>query len=132
MYLTDSIADMLTRIRNAALVRDESVDIPFSRVKLAIAQIIKDEGFVSKIESLTKMNKKIIRLTLKYNKQKKNIISEIKRISTPGRRIYVGKDKLPRVKSGFGISIISTSKGIVTDSQARKLGVGGELICHIW
>lgn len=132
MYLTDSIGDMLTRIRNAVRVRDESVDIPFSRVKLAIAQIIKDEGFISKIETLTKRNKKIIKLSLKYSKLKKSLISEIKRISTPGRRIYIGKDKLPRVKSGFGVAIISTSKGMVTDSQARQMGIGGELICHIW
>lgn len=132
MYLTDSIGDMLTRIRNAARVGDETVDIPTSRVKLAIAQILKDEGFIGKIENLTKRNKKVIRLTLKYGKKKKNVISQIRRISTPGKRIYVGKEKLPRIRSGFGIAILSTSKGMITDSEARKQGVGGELICHVW
>lgn len=132
MYLTDSIGDMLTRIRNAVRVGEEVVDIPASRVKLAIAQIFKDEGYISKVESLTKRNKKIIRLTLKYGKKKKGVISGIKRVSTPGTRIYVGKDRIPRIRSGFGISIISTSKGIVTDSQARELGVGGELMCNVW
>jgi small subunit ribosomal protein S8 len=132
MYLTDSIGDMLTRIRNASKVGNETVDIPASRMKSAIAQILKDEGFIAKIESLTKRNKKIIRLTLKYGLKKKGIISQIKRISTPGKRIYVRKDKLPRIRSGFGTAIISTSKGIVTDSEARKLGLGGEVICYIW
>lgn len=132
MYLTDSIGDMLTRIRNAASVKDEAVDIPASRVKLAIAQILKNEGFISKTETLIKRNRKVIRLTLKYNKQKKNVIGGITRISTPGRRIYVGHDLIPRVKSGFGIAIISTSKGMATDSEARKLGIGGEVICHVW
>jgi len=132
MYLTDSIADMLTRIRNAASVKEEAVDVPASRVKLAIAHILKDEGFISKVESLTKRNRKVIRLTLKYNKRKQSVISEIRRMSTPGRRMYVGHNRLPRIKSGFGVSIISTSKGIMTDSEARKLGVGGEVICNVW
>ena len=132
MYLTDSIGDMLTRIRNAARIGDEAVDIPASRVKLAIANLLKDEGFVSKVESLTKRTKKVLRLTLKYGIKKKNIISSIKRISTPGKRIYVGKDRIPRIKSGFGIAILSTSKGIMTDEKARKMGIGGELICHVW
>jgi small subunit ribosomal protein S8 len=132
MYLTDSIGDMLTRIRNAARIGDEAVDIPASRVKLAIANLLKDEGFVSKVESLTKRTKKVLRLTLKYGVKKKNIISSIKRISTPGKRIYVGKDRIPRIRSGFGIAILSTSKGIMTDEKARKMGIGGELICHVW
>ena len=132
MYLTDPIADMLTRIRNAVRVADETVDIPSSRVKLAIAQILKDEGFISKVESLTKWNKKIIRLSLRYGKKKKSLISEIKRISTPGRRIYVGKSKIPTIKAGFGSTIVSTSKGIMTGAQAKSEGVGGELLCHIW
>ena len=132
MYLTDSIGDMLTRIRNASKVGDESVDIPASRVKAAIAQILKDEGYVAKVEALTKRNKKVIRLTLKYGKKKKGVISELRRISTPGKRIYIGKDKLPRVRSGFGTALISTSKGIMTDSEARKQGVGGELLCLVW
>jgi len=132
MYLTDSIGDMLTRIRNAARVGDETVDIPASTVKQAIAQIFKDEGYVSKIESLTKRNKKVIRMTLKYGKKKKNIMTEIKRISKPGRRIYINRTEIPVVKSGFGIAIISTSKGIMTDGEARKIGLGGELLCQVW
>jgi len=132
MYLTDSIGDMLTRIRNALRVGDETVDIPASRVKLAIANILKDEGFVSKVEALAKRNKKIIRVSLKYGKKKKGVISVIKRISTPGRRIYSGKNAIPMIRSGFGLAIISTSKGIMTDSKARELGVGGEVICHVW
>ena len=132
MYLTDSIGDMLTRIRNAARVKDEVADIPASRVKLAIAQILKDEGYISKVESIMKRNKKTIRVTLKYGKKKESIIRGIKRISTPGRRIYKGKDSIPRIRSGFGISLISTSKGILTDSAARQQKVGGEMICHVW
>jgi len=132
MYLTDSIGDMLTRIRNGARVKDETVDIPASRTKMTIAQQLKNEGFISKVESVTKRNKKIIRVTLKYGKKKESIISGIKRISTPGRRIYSGKADLPRIKSGFGIALISTSSGIMTDSEARKLGIGGEVICHVW
>jgi small subunit ribosomal protein S8 len=132
MYLTDSIGDMLTRIRNAAKVCDETVDIPMSRVKLVIANILKDEGFVSKVEQLTKRNKKIIRVTLKYGSKKKNAISQIVRISTPGRRVYSGKDDIHQVRGGFGMSIISTSKGIISDAEARKQGVGGEVLCKIW
>jgi small subunit ribosomal protein S8 len=132
MNLTDSIGDMLTRIRNAARVKDETVDIPASRVKLAIANILKDEGFASKVESITKRNKKIIRVTLKYGKKKESIIGGIKRVSTPGRRIYSGKKNIPLVKAGFGVALISTSKGILTDSAAREQGVGGEVICYVW
>jgi small subunit ribosomal protein S8 len=132
MYLTDSIGDMLTRIRNAASVKDEAADIPASREKLAIAQILKDEGFISKVESIMKRNKKMIRVTLKYGKKKESIIRGIKRVSTPGRRMYKGKSDIPRIRSGFGIALISTSKGILTDSGAREAGVGGEVICYVW
>jgi small subunit ribosomal protein S8 len=132
MYLTDSIGDMLTRIRNAARVGHESVDIPMSRVKMMVSNLLKEEGFISKVEQLTKRNKKIIRLTLKYGVKKKNVITGIKRVSTPGRRIYIGKSELPRIRAGFGCAIISTSKGIITDSQARKMNVGGEVVCYIW
>jgi len=133
MYLTDSVGDMLTRIRNAVNVKDETVDIPASREKLAIAQILKDEGFVAKVESLSKRTKKIIRLTLKYyGERKKPVITMIKRISTPGRRVYMGKDKINKIRGGFGISVISTSKGVVSDADARKHGVGGEVICYVW
>ncbi len=123
---------MLTRIRNASNVKDETVDIPASGMKLAIANILKDEGYIGKVETVTKRNKKIIRLTLKYGLKKKAVISGIKRVSTPGKRIYKGKDKLPRIRSGFGTALVSTSKGILTDSAAREQGVGGEVICYIW
>jgi small subunit ribosomal protein S8 len=132
MYLTDSIGDMLTRIRNAVRVKHEVADIPASTMKFAIAQILKDEGYISKVENVTKRNKKIIRVTLKYGKKKESIISGIKRVSTPGRRIYKGKNDIPRIRSGFGTALISTSKGIMTDSAARELGVGGEVICYVW
>jgi len=132
MYLTDSIGDMLTRIRNAVRVKDEVADIPASTMKFAIAQILKDEGYISKVENVTKRNKKIIRVTLKYGKKKESIISGIKRVSTPGRRIYRRKGDIPRIRSGFGTVLISTSKGILTDSAARELGVGGEIICYVW
>jgi small subunit ribosomal protein S8 len=132
MYLTDSIGDMLTRIRNAARVKDETVDIPASTMKLAIANILKDEGYVSKVESVTKRNKKLVRVTLKYGKKKESVIGGIKRVSTPGRRIYKGRNEIPMIKSGFGIALISTSKGILTDSAARQFGVGGEVICYVW
>jgi small subunit ribosomal protein S8 len=132
MYLTDPIADMLTRIRNAVTVKDETVDIPASGMKLVIANILKDEGYVSKVETVTKRNKKILRVSLKYGQKKKPVITGIKRVSTPGRRIYKGKTELPRIRSGFGIALISTSKGILTDSAAREQGVGGEIICYVW
>ena len=132
MYLTDSIGDMLTRIRNAVRVKDETVDIPASGMKLVIANILKDEGYVSKVETVTKRNKKILRVSLKYGQKKKSVISGIKRVSTPGKRIYKGKDSLPMIRSGFGIALISTSKGILTDSGAREQGVGGEIICYVW
>lgn len=132
MNLTDSIGDMLTRIRNASSIGDETVDIPMSRVKLVIGNILKDEGYFSKVEQLTKRNKKIIRISLKYGEKKKSVISVIKRASTPGRRLYVQKGKLPRVKNGFGLALVSTSKGIMTDSEARKQNVGGELLCLVW
>ena len=122
----------MTRIRNAAAVKAEAVDIPASRVKQAIANVLHNEGYISKVESLTKRNKKIIRITLKYGKKKASAISLIKRISTPGRRMYVGRQDIPRIKSGFGVAILTTSKGVMTDAEARKLGLGGEVICHVW
>lgn len=132
MYLTDSIGDMICRIRNAVRINAEEVDIPLSLMKIEIAKLLKDEGYISKHETLTKRNKKILRITLKYNEAKKNVITNLKRISTPGRRVYVGKDKMPRVVSGFGIAVLSTSKGIMTDTTARKKGIGGEVIAHVW
>jgi len=123
---------MLTRIRNAIEVRKETVDIPHSKVKEEISRILNEEGYVERREVQTKKNKKTIRLTLKYKPDKSKVIKMLKRVSKPGRRIYADKGSIPRVLSGFGTAIISTSKGIMTDSGARSAGVGGEVLCYIW
>ncbi|OGC34460.1 30S ribosomal protein S8 [candidate division WOR-1 bacterium RIFOXYB2_FULL_48_7] len=128
----DTIADMLVRMQNALRSRKESVDIPQSKMKEEIAKILLAEGYIAKIEPHAKMNKKSLRLVLKYGTKKKGVISGMKRISTPGRRIYIGSDDVPYVQSGFGTAIISTSKGLMTDSQARKGKIGGEVICYVW
>lgn len=132
MAITDPISDMLTRIRNAIEVRKETVDIPHSKVKEEISRILNEEGYVERREVQTKKNKKTIRLTLKYKPDKSKVIKMLKRVSKPGRRIYADKGSIPRVLSGFGTAIISTSKGIMTDSGARSAGVGGEVLCYIW
>jgi small subunit ribosomal protein S8 len=126
MQITDSIADMITRIRNAGSARHEFVDIPASNTKKAIAEILFNEGFIKKYEIIDDNKQGIIRITLKYTKDKKSVISGIKRISKPGLRVYAGKDDIPKVLGGLGIAIISTSKGIVTDKVARENNVGGE------
>ena len=132
MYLTDPIADMLNRIRNAIQAQEVSVDIPASAVKAEIARILKSEGFVAKYELLTKRNRKIIRVTIKYRPDKKSVITTLKRVSTPGRHIYVDKNSIPKILRGFGVAILSTPKGILTDAEARKLKVGGEVLCYVW
>ena len=132
MSITDPIADMLTRIRNAARVRDELVDIPSSRLKEEIAKKLHEEGFITRFEVLVKGSKKILRITLKYDKTKKSVISNLKRISTPGRRVYIPAAKVTRVLRGFGMAILSTNKGILTDREAKKIKVGGEVLCHVW
>ena len=133
MTMSDPIADMLTRIRNANTAKHDTVDIPSSRMKLAIADILVDEGYVSKYEMVDNGSFKDIRIFLKYNNNKnERVISGIKRISKPGLRVYAGGDELPKVLGGLGIAIISTSSGLVTDKEARKLGVGGEVICYVW
>jgi len=133
MGMTDPISDMLTRIRNAQAVRKEFVDIPSSKVKLRIGEILKEEGYVTDIEipGESGTTQRAFRLALKYH-DGKAVIEEIKRQSRPGRRVYVGRDKIPRVYQGLGISILSTSKGVVSNRQAKKLGVGGELLCTIF
>lgn len=131
MQVTDAIADMLTRIRNASSARHEFVDIPASNMKRAIAKILLDEGFIKNMEEIDDGKQGIIRVTLKYV-NKKSVISGIKRISKPGLRVYAGKDELPRVLGGLGIAIISTSKGIMTDKKARAEGVGGEVLAFVW
>lgn len=130
--LTDPIADMLTRIRNANSQRHEFVDIPASKIKVSIAEILKDEGYIKDFEVLEDGVSKTIRIALKYINGKERVISGIRRISKPGLRIYVNSTELPRVLGGLGIAIISTSKGIMTDRDARAQKVGGEVICYVW
>ena len=132
MQITDVIADMLTRIRNAGTAKHETVDVPASNVKNAIAQILVDEGYVKEVQIIDDGKQGVIRLYLKYTENKKPVISGIKRISKPGLRIYASKDELPKVLGGLGVAVISTSKGIMTDKKARKLGIGGEVMAYIW
>lgn len=130
--MTDPIADMLTRIRNASNAKHDSVDIPASNIKKELAQILLNEGFVKGFDVIDDTKQGIIRVDLKYGKQNEKVISGIKRISKPGLRVYVKNDEIPRVLGGLGIVIISTSKGIITDKQARKEKIGGEVICYVW
>ena len=133
MTMSDPIADMLTRIRNANTAKHDTVDIPVSRMKLSIAQIIQDEGYINKYEVVEDGKFKTIHITLKYAADKsERIISGIKRISKPGLRVYAGKDELPRVLGGLGIAIISTNQGVITDKKARELQVGGEVLAFVW
>ncbi len=133
MAMTDPIADMLTRIRNANTAKHDTVDVPASKIKLAIAEILLNEGFIKSYEVIEDGIFKTIKITLKYGKDKtEKIITGLKRISKPGLRVYAGKDELPRVLGGLGIAIISTNKGIVTDKEARKLQVGGEVLAFVW
>lgn len=131
MNLTDPVADMLTRIRNAVKEKHTIVDVPYSKVKNEIANILLNEGFIADRELVENGTQKNIRITLKY-KDSKSVIQGLKRISKPGLRIYAEKEELPRVLNGLGIAIISTSKGIVTDKEARKLNVGGEVMAYVW
>ena len=133
MTTSDPIADMLTRIRNANTAKHDTVDVPASKMKIAIADILVDEGYIVKYEIIEENNFKTIRITLKYGADKnEKIISGIKRISKPGLRVYAGKDKIPQVLGGLGIAILSTNQGIITDKQARKLQVGGEVLAFVW
>ena len=132
MNTTDPIADMLTRIRNANSAKHTTVDIPASNMKRAIAQILFDEGYIKSFEEIKDEKQGIIRVTLKYDENGKRVISGLKRISKPGLRIYVSKDELPQVLNGLGIALISTSKGIKTDKEARIEGLGGEVLAYIW
>ena len=133
MTTNDPIADMLTRIRNANTAKHDTVDIPASKMKVAIADILVDEGYIVKYEIIEENNFKTIRVTLKYGADKnEKVISGIKRISKPGLRVYAGKDKIPYVLGGLGIAILSTNQGIITDKQARKLEVGGEVLAFVW
>ena len=133
MTMSDPIADMLTRIRNANTAKHDTVDVPSSKMKVAIADILVDEGYIAKYDLIDNGNFKTIRITLKYSAGKaEKIITGIKRISKPGLRIYAGKDDIPSVLGGLGIAILSTNKGILTDKQARKENVGGEVLAFVW
>ncbi len=130
--LTDPIADLITRIRNANMVYKEEIDVPYSNMKRAIVQILKEEGYIKDFEVIDKDNKKTIKIYMKYGRNKERAILGIERVSKPGRRVYVGKDEIPKVLNGIGMAILSTSKGILTDRKAKKIGEGGEVLLLIW
>ncbi|MDO5539651.1 MAG: 30S ribosomal protein S8 [Eubacteriales bacterium] len=133
MTMSDPIADMLTRIRNANTAKHDTVDVPSSKMKLAIANILLDEGYIAKYDVVEEGGFPIIRITLKYGADKnEKIITGIKRISKPGLRVYAGKDEIPRVLGGLGVAILSTNKGVITDKEARKQQVGGEVLAFVW
>lgn len=132
MSMTDPIADMLTRIRNAAHARHRRVDVPASKMKSAIAKILADEGYVQAIREVEVLPQGKIRIFLKYSENEGSAIQGIERISKPGRRVYVSRDNLPRVMGGYGISILSTSQGLMTGLHARQKGIGGEVVCQVW
>ena len=131
MVMTDPIADMLTRIRNATIVRDKVVEIPSSVIKKELARILKEEGYIQDCEMLDSGKQGVIRVYLKYN-GKENVITGLKRISKPGLRIYAQKEEIPKVLGGLGTAVLSTSQGIMTDRKARQVGIGGEVLCYIW
>jgi len=132
MSMTDPIADMLTRIRNAGGARFDKVDIPASRMKISLAKIFKEEGYIKNYKVIKDNRQGILRVYLKYSDQNLPLIQGLRRVSRPGRRVYAGHEDLPRVQGGLGVAVISTSQGVVTDRQARKLQVGGEVLCEIW
>ena len=132
MVTTDPIADMLTRIRNANSAKHKTVDVPASKMKTAIAEILFREGYIKSFEVISNENQGIIRITLKYDEKGSRVIDGLKRISKPGLRVYASKDELPKVLNGLGIALISTSKGIKTDKEARNEGLGGEVIAYVW
>ncbi|AND86114.1 30S ribosomal protein S8 [Clostridium tyrobutyricum] len=132
MVMTDPIADLLTRIRNANIVRHEIVEVPSSNIKKAILNIMLQEGYIKDLEEYTDGSINMIKFSMKYGENKQRVITGLKRISKPGLRVYCRKEEIPKVLNGLGVAIISTSGGIVTDKEARKLGVGGEVLCYIW
>ncbi len=132
MSMTDPVADMLTRIRNASKAKHEKVDVPSSTLKAEVARILKEEGYIKNVKVVTEGERAVLRIFLKYSPANAGVISGLERVSKPGRRIYAGKDEVPRVLNGLGISIVSTSKGVMTDKAARAANVGGELLCRVW
>ena len=132
MVMTDPIADMLTRIRNANTVRHDKLEFPASNLKKEIAQILKREGYVRDVEFVDDKKQGVIRIFLKYGQENERVISGLKRISKPGLRVYTGSDEVPRVLNGLGIAVISTSSGVITDKEARKQNIGGEVLAYVW
>ena len=132
MQITDPIADMLTRIRNAGSARHESVDVPASKMKKSIAQILLDEGYIKAFQIIDDGTQGIIRITLKYTQNRQKAITGLKRVSKPGLRVYAGAQELPKVLRGLGVAIVSTSKGVMTDKKARERNVGGEVLAFVW
>lgn len=132
MSMTDPIADMLTRIRNAILAKHEEVRIPASKIKLGVASILKDEGFIREFQFIEDNKQGILKIQLKYAPGEKSVIHGIQRVSKPGLRVYMKMEEIPRVLDGLGVAILSTSKGIMTDKACRELGVGGEVLCQVW
>ena len=132
MCMTDPIADMLTRSRNAGMAKHQKVDIPSSNLKVSLATVLRSEGFIKNFKVIADNKQGILRVYLKFIDEKEPVINEIKRISKPGGRVYVNSDKIKQVKNGLGVAILSTSKGLVTDKTARELGIGGEVLCTVW
>jgi len=132
MRLTDPVADMLTRIRNAGSARHQKVDIPASKLKLEIARILKEEGYIANYKAMEEEGRRILRVYLKYGNNNEAAISNVERVSRPGCRVYVRRTEIPRVLGGMGINILTTPRGVMTGQQARKQGVGGEVLCQIW
>lgn len=132
MVMTDPIADLLTRIRNANVVRHEVVEVPSSNIKKAVSNILLQEGYIKDIEEYSDGSVPMLRLTLKYGQNKERVITGLRRISKPGLRVYCKKEEIPKVLNGLGVAIISTSNGILADRDARKMGLGGEVICYVW
>ena len=132
MSLTDPVADFLTRIRNGIRARQQKVDVPASKLKLELARILKEEGFISNFKSVEEEGRKVLRVYLKYGSNNEAAISRLQRVSSPGCRVYVGHDEIPRVLGGMGINILTTPRGVMTGREARKQGVGGEVLCEIY
>ena len=132
MSLTDPVADFLSRVRNAIRARHAKVDVPASKLKVELARILKEEGYVANFKAVEEENRKIIRVYLKYGSDNEPVISNLERISRPGCRVYVGRSDIPRVLGGLGINILTTPKGVMTGRDARKQGVGGEVLCQVW
>jgi small subunit ribosomal protein S8 len=130
--MTDPIADMLSRIRNAALARHERAEMPHSNLKERVAHVLKSEGYIDDVRTSDGEGKKLLTLVLRYGRDRQSAIDGVRRVSAPGRRVYVRHDRIPRVRSGMGVSILSTSRGVMTDKEARRQRLGGELLCEVW